>query len=175
MTTAISDIVTRLKSYGYDLYLEGSTLRYKCLALLEPPKDKVLPLLDTLKRNKQAVIEYLKPKNNHEAFDPDNILTEIIAFYEDEDNGNEMIIDHIDQMIADGMLKPPYGFKVKGGHIGDYWIISDTIAREKLPVEAMSFTIEELRPIVKTCKVLNGKVVEVKYKTEVFNEQAKTF
>ena len=64
MTTAISDIVTRLKSYGYDLYLEGSTLRYKCLALLEPPKDKVLPLLDTLKRNKQAVIDYLKPKNN---------------------------------------------------------------------------------------------------------------
>ena len=64
MTTAISDIVTRLKSYGYDLYLEGSTLRYKCLALIEPPKDKVIPLLDTLKRNKQAVIDYLKPKNN---------------------------------------------------------------------------------------------------------------
>jgi len=167
--------IGELEQLGYSISLEGENIRCKCLSLIEPSRDKVLPLLETLRRNKQAVIEYLKPKNNHEAFDPDNILTEIIAFYEDEDNGNEMIIDHIDQMIADGMLKPPYGFKVKGGHIGDYWIISDTTAREKLPPEAMSFTIEELKPIIKTCKVLNGKVVEVKYKTEVFNEQAKTF
>jgi len=162
MTTAISDIVTRLKSYGYDLYLEGSTLRYKCLALLEPPKDKVLPLLDTLKRNKQAVIEYLKPKDSPEAFDPDGILQEVIGFWQGKDNGNESCIDHIDQMRADGMLKSPWGFKVRGGHIGNYWIISDTTAREKLPPEAMSFTIEELKPIIKTCKVLNGKVVEVR-------------
>ena len=69
MTTAISDIVTRLKSYGYDLYLEGSTLRYKCLALIEPPKDKVLPLLEVIKRNREAVIDYLKPKNTSIPFE----------------------------------------------------------------------------------------------------------
>ena len=69
MTTAISDIVTRLKSYGYDLYLEGSTLRYKCLALIEPPKDKVLPLLEVIKRNREAVIDYLKPKNKAIPYD----------------------------------------------------------------------------------------------------------
>jgi len=69
MTTTISDIVTRLKSYGYDLYLEGSTLRYKCLAMLEPPKDKVLPLLETLRRDRQAVIEELKPKNTSIPFE----------------------------------------------------------------------------------------------------------
>ena len=115
----------------------------------------------------RGLIEKGKVRPLTDCFDPDGILTELIAFYEGRDNGNEMLINHIDQMFADGMLKPPYGFKLKGGHIGDYWIISDTTAREKLPPEAMSFTIEELRPILKTCKTLNGKVVEVKYRASI--------
>ena len=55
--------ITELDKLGYDLYLDGGRIRYKCLALIEPPKDKVLPLLEVIKRNKGAVIEYLKPKN----------------------------------------------------------------------------------------------------------------
>jgi len=65
----IQTVLTDLKNLGYHLSLEGSTLRYKCLSLIEPPKDKVLPLLDTLKRNRQAVIDYLKPKNKAIPYD----------------------------------------------------------------------------------------------------------
>ena len=64
MTTTISDLIGKLKSIGYHLYLEGSTLRYKCLTLIEPPKDKVLPLLEVIKRNRGAIIDYLKPKQD---------------------------------------------------------------------------------------------------------------
>ena len=60
----IQTVLTDLKNLGYHLSLEEGQIRYKCLALIEPPKDKVIPLLDTLKRNKQAVIEYLKPKKD---------------------------------------------------------------------------------------------------------------
>ena len=56
--------IGELEQLGYSISLEGENIRCKCLSLIEPPKDKVIPLLDTLKRNKQAVIDYLKPKNN---------------------------------------------------------------------------------------------------------------
>lgn len=100
----------------------------------------------------------------HEAFDPDGLLNEVIPFWQGRDNGNEMAIEHIRQMVADGMLKPPFGFKVKDSPVigGDYWIVSCNEAREKIPPEAMSFTIKELKPIIETCKVFNGKVVEIK-------------
>lgn len=55
--------ITELEKLGYHLYLDRGQIRYKCLILIEPPKDKVLPLLDTLKRNRETVIGYLKPKN----------------------------------------------------------------------------------------------------------------
>lgn len=110
-----------------------------------------------------------------EAFDPDGLLNEVIAFWQGKDNGNESCIEHISQMVADGMLKSPWGFKVKNSPVigGDYWIVSDTTdgelkpiveatARERIPSEAMSFTTTELKPIVEACKVFNGKVVEIK-------------
>lgn len=57
-------VVLELQNLGYTLYLEGDQLRYKCLSLIEPPKDRVIPLLEVIKRNREAVIDYLKPKNN---------------------------------------------------------------------------------------------------------------
>ncbi len=122
------------------------------------------------KHNEKAEDKQDAKKAIPSCFDPDGILQEVIGFWQDRDNGNESCIEHISQMIADGMLKSPWGFLVRSGHIGDYWIISDTTAREKLPVDSQSFTIEELRPIIKTCKVLNGKVVEVKYRASIPKE-----
>ncbi|OGP65588.1 MAG: hypothetical protein A3K22_03525 [Deltaproteobacteria bacterium RBG_16_42_7] len=56
--------IGELEQLGYSISLEGENIRCKYLALIEPPKDKVIPLLDTLKRNKQAVIDYLEPKQD---------------------------------------------------------------------------------------------------------------
>lgn len=65
----IQACIIEFENLGYTLYLDGGNLRYRCTALIEPPKDMVIPLLDTLKRNKGAVIECLKPKNNPIPFD----------------------------------------------------------------------------------------------------------
>ncbi|MBI4377600.1 MAG: hypothetical protein HY578_00730 [Nitrospinae bacterium] len=63
MTVKILPLINQLKTIGYDLYLEGENLKYKYHALIEPPKDKVMPLLNTLKANKEAVIKELKNHN----------------------------------------------------------------------------------------------------------------
>ncbi|MBI5749544.1 MAG: hypothetical protein HZA00_10505 [Nitrospinae bacterium] len=65
----IQSCISELQKLGYHLYLDGAQIKYKCLSLIEPPKDKVIPLLDTLKRNRQAVIDYLKPNNTSIPFD----------------------------------------------------------------------------------------------------------
>src|SRR3972149_275350 len=65
----IQTVLTDLKNLGYHLSLEEGQIRYKCLALIEPPKDKVLPLLEVIKRNREAVIDYLKPKNTSIPFE----------------------------------------------------------------------------------------------------------
>ena len=101
-----------------------------------------------------------------DCFDPDGILPEVIAFWQDRQDGEAQCIAHIDQMVADGMLQSPWGFKVKGSPVmgGDYWIVSCPEARARIPQGDRSFTLTELKPIVETCKVFNGKVVEVKYR-----------
>ncbi|MEK6591303.1 MAG: hypothetical protein AABZ11_11575 [Nitrospinota bacterium] len=63
MTATVSDLINELKTIGYDLYLEGENLRYRFTALTEPPKERVILLLDTLKRNKGEVAEYLTFKD----------------------------------------------------------------------------------------------------------------
>lgn len=62
MTLEISTLVVKLKSMGYALFLEGEKLRYKSLSLIEPPREKALPLLEIIKRNREAVIAYLRQK-----------------------------------------------------------------------------------------------------------------
>lgn len=53
---------SELEKFGYHLYLDGGHIKYKCLILIEPPREKVMHLLDVIKRNREAVIDYLKPK-----------------------------------------------------------------------------------------------------------------
>ena len=60
----IQSVLGELEQLGYSISLEGAQIRCKCLSLIEPPRDKVIPLLETLKRNKKAVIDLLKPKLN---------------------------------------------------------------------------------------------------------------
>lgn len=65
----IQNHITELQNLGYHLYLDRGQIRYKCLSLIEPPEDKVLPLLEVIKRNSGAVIDYLKPKHSPIPFD----------------------------------------------------------------------------------------------------------
>lgn len=60
----IQSLISELHTLGYSLSLDGGQIRYKCLSLIEPPKDRVIPLLDTLKRNRETVIGYLKTKGS---------------------------------------------------------------------------------------------------------------
>jgi hypothetical protein len=60
MTVIVTNLINELKTIGYALYLDGENLKYKYHALTEPPKERVISLLNTLKANKEAVIGYLK-------------------------------------------------------------------------------------------------------------------
>ena len=60
----VQSVLGELEQLGYSISLDGENIRCKCLTLIEPTKEKVTPLLNTLKRNKKAVIDYLKPKTN---------------------------------------------------------------------------------------------------------------
>lgn len=65
----IQSVLGELEQLGYSISLDGEKIRYKCLSLIEPPKDKVIPLLEVIKRYRGAVIEYLKPKNTSIPFE----------------------------------------------------------------------------------------------------------
>lgn len=135
---------------------QGQEIELKAGQTIILPEDKATLLL------KQGRIRPINEPTD--CFDPDGLLNEVIGFWQGKQDGEAQCIDHIDTMIQDGMLKPPYGFKVKNSPVigGDYWIVSCNEAREKIPSEAMSFTTTELKPIVEACKVFNGKVVEIK-------------
>jgi hypothetical protein len=58
----IQRLIADFKDLGFTLYLEGEKLRYKSFSLIAPPKEKALPLLEILKRNRETVIAYLRQK-----------------------------------------------------------------------------------------------------------------
>lgn len=60
----IEKLINELKTFGYDLYLEDENIRYKFHSLVEPPKERIAVLLDSLKRNKAEVISYLRAKES---------------------------------------------------------------------------------------------------------------
>lgn len=60
MTEKVSTLITELTNMGYVFYLDGKGLRYRYTGLTEPPEDKVVPLLNTIKANREAVIGHLK-------------------------------------------------------------------------------------------------------------------
>lgn len=59
-----TELVSELKNDGYDLYLEDENIRYKFHSLVEPPKERIAVLLDSLKRNKAEVISYLRAQES---------------------------------------------------------------------------------------------------------------
>lgn len=96
-----------------------------------------------------------------DCFSPDGLLE--AAFMEALVRGwtDDKLLTLIDEHIQTGALKTPWGFKVKDSPVigGDFWIISDTMARERIPAGTFSFTTDELRPIVETSKVFPGSKV----------------
>ena len=95
-----------------------------------------------------------------DCFSPDGNLED--AFMETQAEGwtDEQLCIYIDALWEAGVLMGPWGFKVMDSPlVGDFWIISDATARDKLPAGAKSFTIEELRPIVEAVCVFEGATV----------------
>ena len=56
------EAIETLKTLGYEVTIEGNNLRLVYKGTGEPPKDKILPLLDELRANKENAINYLKQK-----------------------------------------------------------------------------------------------------------------
>lgn len=92
-----------------------------------------------------------------DCFSPDGLLEE--TFREALAGGwtDDRLLTLIDELVQTSFLKSPWGFKVKDSlFVGDFWIIGDTTAKEKLPAGAKSFTLDELRPIVEAFRVFTG-------------------
>lgn len=104
----------------------------------------------------------VKP-SSPDCFSPDGLLE--LAFEEGITQGwtDERFLDLVETLLREGCLKAPWGFRVKDSPlIGDYWIVSDTTARTRIPVQVTSFTLEELKPLVEASRVFPGaKVVSV--------------
>lgn len=98
-----------------------------------------------------------------DCFSPDETLEAV--FREAEAGGwtDEQLCSHVDALRETEALKPPWGIKVRDSpSVGDFWIISDTTARERLPTNAFSFTLDELRPIMEVFRVFpEAKVIKV--------------
>lgn len=65
MTTIVSNLINELKTIGYDLYLDGDNLKYEYHNKIEPPKEKVILLLQELKNHKHEVIRELKKQGKY--------------------------------------------------------------------------------------------------------------
>jgi len=139
------------------------TISIKALANKVLERNKLRNQTETETQNSGNLEAQNKDKSFHECFDPDELLADLFLQGRTEEWEDDLLLDRIEALRQDDTLREPWGFKVKDNPlIGDYWIISDTTAREKIPVKTMSFTLEELRPIVETSRVFNGaKVVNV--------------
>lgn len=100
-------------------------------------------------------------KNAPDCFSLDGTLE---AAFEEAQAGrrtDDRLLALIGELVT--FLKTPWGFKVKDSPlIGDYWIINGPEARERIPAASVSFTLDELKPIVEASRVFKGaKVVKV--------------
>lgn len=134
-------------------------------AVIDLPESMALKLIEGGK---------IKPVESFpDCFDPEGVLEEVIIEAKGRGWTDERLAALIDGLIQNGCLQAPWGFKVKDSPSmkGDYWIISDTTARERIPAGAFFFFHDELKPIVEVCKVFPGaKVLEIsKRKVEAVN------
>ena len=100
----------------------------------------------------------------HDCFSPDGTLEAAFTEAKADNWTDDLLGDYIDALREAGALMAPWGFKVKDSTaLGDFWIISDAVARDNLPTKATAFTIEELRAIVETFRVFPGsRIVKVR-------------
>jgi len=98
-------------------------------------------------------------------FSPHGVLSALIKQGKAERWTNKTLFEQIDRSRIDGALTSPWGLLIHDSPIiagGLYWILSDTTARQRVPAEAISFTIAEIKPLIEISRVFQGaKVVEV--------------
>lgn len=124
----IEKLINELKTFGYDIYLEGENLRYKFHSLIEPPKDRIEVLLDSLKKNKPEVISYLRAQerpNKALSLHDAGVAIQKMTLSEFEQAGltlkiwSEVLQDHI------------------------YFVSSDAVIPHN-PLDAVTYTAKEL-------------------------------
>lgn len=59
MTATVTDLIGKLKTLGYSLYLDGERVRFRYAGEGEPP-EAAKALLDTLREHKGETVAYLK-------------------------------------------------------------------------------------------------------------------
>lgn len=124
-------------------------------AVIDLPESMALRLIEGGK------VRPLESSSN--CFDPEGVLEEVISEAEGRGWTDARFAALIDELSGNGLLQAPWGFKAKDSPLmGVYWIISDTTAKERIPAGAFSFTLDELRPIVETCRTFPGaRVLDV--------------
>lgn len=72
----VREIVTAFRTLRYELFLDGpDVIRYKYTGEGVPSKDKVLPLLNLLKQNKQEAIAFLQQAELETSTKKDSVVT----------------------------------------------------------------------------------------------------
>lgn len=126
---------------------------------LKPGDMVVLPEDMALRLVESGRIKPFRP----DCFSPDGTLEAVFREAAGAGWTDEQLCSHIDALREAGALISPWGIKVRDSpSVGDFWIISDATARERLPPDDYSFTLEELRPIVDVFRVFpEAKVIKV--------------
>jgi len=94
-----------------------------------------------------------------DCFSGDGTLESLISQARVERWTDNKLLPLIYELIHGDTLEAPWGFRVHDTPLvagGVYWIISDTMARHRVPVEAISFTIAELKPLMEISRVFRG-------------------
>ncbi|OGP64680.1 MAG: hypothetical protein A3K22_04985 [Deltaproteobacteria bacterium RBG_16_42_7] len=129
----IKKLIIELKNYGYDLYLDGGNIGYKFTALIEPPKERIAVLLDSLKRNKPEVISYLGAQESpNKALSPHDAGVDI----------HSMPLSDFEQA---GLVLKVYS-EVLQEHI--CFVSSDAVINRCNNLDAVSYNAQELTTMI---------------------------
>ena len=60
MTVNVSELIEKLKKLGYEIFINNGNIRCVFISNNKPRETEVLPLVDMIKSNKDAVIKYLQ-------------------------------------------------------------------------------------------------------------------
>lgn len=58
--TPLESLICELWSYGYSIWIEGENIRFHHFGSIEPERDRFNYLIEQIKKDKAAAIEYIK-------------------------------------------------------------------------------------------------------------------